>query len=1159
MAKGPLTIPGLTPSRGGRAGGLRIPGLQAPRRENRRLPRLSIDEINARGIEAVREAGIPFKPSDRRSAFEKVLDWIDVPRAAVAQVIARVAGMTSKDIAKLRDEGTFGKQIWTSDILQHLGVKNRVARAIFGFIGDVAIDPLTYLTAGATTAKTLFKGAPKVLPGGMKALRQTTRAAVRGGLAGISDDVLKATGTTAEQIRKIGRAMLRQAKGSNKKAGKRLNRWLIRRLGTRTHGARGLEAADAARQFFVKFGERGRTILRVPFTQAKLTAKQGRRARLYKEFTEPLGRQTGDSLAKLIAAKEALKASTAAGVPSPFLIDEVNRIRFSQEAAESIRAVTRVQFGKFRPLVTPRDASLFKRAEVYINRVKASLFGGGWSPTQTEFASAAQAVGSGADAANATAVAHFTKLLDPHIERLVAKSGLTKVEVHQRMWDFIDSGNFKKLASDDPVLARMNETIRLFGFGDDAEEGKKLVEMFREFGDTHREAIDAMKRAGVAPDELFGSAPRRVTDEFRARSDPFTDQVLPELSFTDSRTRELRRINRETGAIERAYTSKTSRAAKQRNALKALDDAEWGPVQEFDISGFRHNTDQNLLTALVPPGEKGTFNQFRASIPEAAGAIAAQKTRRLAYGRIRDLVLPTSISADALANNPAAFSGFAQLRLEKFKNSPAYAVMSVLEGRAFPIQVVDQLHQFMHVASRPREINRLLRASDGLFGVWKGVTLLHPAYTLRNIVQNVIGTSMAGIRLRPMLRQSRPGSPVSKIVGDVLAGRTPTGFIVVSGQTWDARRFGDLLVQHNLIGSGIVSQISDVADTTRSFFSKITGGTLRRWFRINNQIESTMKAAAFWSALDEGTDLATALQKVARAMPDLTDLTRFEREGMKRIFPWYSWMRKNGALQLFHFLPNKPAFIAAPGKAQEAWEEAFSGNSVVPDELRPQWMREQQAVQVSGDNVSGTVFLSASWLPFQELVKLGSGLTDVRAGATALLESTRPGIRFIAETATGRDIFRRQEAEPLRPVDIPGQIPSALIGQSRTPLDTLLAIRPAREAFGRIPAVAEEQGVGAAALRGVLGGAFQPVSAERGLRDLDVRTARLMIKIRSKMNAANRKGDLQAVKRLLIQFVQLMRERVRLGLPISKASTQALSAAGLSPQEAFPGLQGAMR
>ena len=43
--------------------------------------------------------------------------------------------------------------IWGSDILRAMGVENRVVRAVTGFVGDIMLDPLTYLSGGGNVVR----------------------------------------------------------------------------------------------------------------------------------------------------------------------------------------------------------------------------------------------------------------------------------------------------------------------------------------------------------------------------------------------------------------------------------------------------------------------------------------------------------------------------------------------------------------------------------------------------------------------------------------------------------------------------------------------------------------------------------------------------------------------------------------------------------------------------------------------------------------------------------------------------------------------------------------------------------------------------------------------------------------------------------------------
>ena len=247
--------------------------------EQRTRPRINIHDLNKEGIAALQKAGIrpeQLRDPDPRSGFEKVLDWVDLPRNTIAQLVGRLAGV---DTEKIKARGAFGmKRVFMSDVLKKAGVKNRVVRAVGGFLGDVAIDPLTYLTAGATTGKAISRFLPKVKTSFFKELRAISRGAVS--LSNIAPDLVKALGG-AKNVNRI----LRIAGAGGKDVQKRLlNRsgGLLTGLlakGAKSTTKRGKDVVELLKRASLK----GRKVLRVPFTDvAGPTLKFGKQARLFK-------------------------------------------------------------------------------------------------------------------------------------------------------------------------------------------------------------------------------------------------------------------------------------------------------------------------------------------------------------------------------------------------------------------------------------------------------------------------------------------------------------------------------------------------------------------------------------------------------------------------------------------------------------------------------------------------------------------------------------------------------------------------------------------------------------------------------------------------------------------------------------------------------------
>lgn len=1598
--------------------------------DRRKRKRITIEEINKFGAQALssEQREELTKAPDKRSAFTKFLDIIDMPRNVVANIVAKIAGVTPKK----QREGAIFKKVWASDLLEAMGMKKGVGRAVTGFIGDVALDPLTYLTAGAVTGTRIARGIPKILKPGTQAIKRTGLAAVTGNLAAISGDVARAAGMSPQRLIRLGASRVRQVARSKpaimkrwtqakirKEAAKQLmaarGGILPRRIVAGVAGRRGVEAAKGARQFVAKFGEKGRTLLRVPFAKRGLMLPVGKRARQFREmaagkptkellkqiahrraigkagvdiaarsaerkagiegalamraagtteraaqlteatrrqvqakgFTQALMRQvsggvplpggkpTGKQVKELrrltkgvlkpIKTNEAAirraaqsKASEAAnrayaefqkieqaqtvlrqqgkltkakisadsarkkelvGVMSQASKElrdipkaakqeirrlrgvqvaergELSRIAFDPAASELTRAqaqefagkpyYTQAQARLIHGKVGPgglREASLGRRFVTEAGRIKRRLFGGGTSEVGQLAAGAEAAIRTRAPAAHQMAQAAWAKKMQPIVERLAQQTGKSIDEIQAVMVDLVEFGRKgARFAPNDPIR---QSVIGIIPHLDD--EAKAIV---REYGRMHGELLHELQAAGVSPGIIEPLVPRRLTEQFRKIGTPEARRALVDVGFDPKRTKELRWLDTTTGQVHTALSSNA-------DEVKRLT-AEFGKPERFDISLRRWNTDPDIARSLQPElAEK--IPQFKATLPEAAGELAKQRVTRLALADMKNIADTTGVPADLVAGvaTRGQYPGFAQVRWEKFRNTPAYqTVFRGLEGKAYPQQIVDMIERFMTLSAQPTEIRRLLGWTDKTLNLWKGVTLAHPAYTIRNIGQNLLGNWMAGQKMIPYMAQARPGSGIHKAAKAAITGGTVDGTILTAGREIPLQQFAEWGKQFNIVMSGHIGEaLPGVAQAPGKFIRRFK--PLSWWFRMNSEIESTMKMASLWGFLDQGYDVRAAAQKVAQAMPDLADLTLFERNVGRRLLPFYcvpedhraltrngwktykqlrvgedvltynieedkaqwqpleainvfdyngvlmtlsgkmgeyaftpehrwpvwhnttkagkdvyrqrkvvrgyelrsshriprsapfdfsqadksisareaailgwiycdghmrirrgkypeavvyqkkekyrltirillgadarkeythlgtgvirfsmsstlarrmyelcpdaehlpsiasrltktateamwlamfqaegsshpragdqfaqmggptlvafqmltimrnrtantkrspdapgmngcyisrsrrwmkvansiayrwhkgpiwcpttanatwfmehngrviitgnSWFRKNGALQLFHYLPQKPAFIAAPAKIKQALETALRGDNVVPEELRPAWMQAMQAIQISGDKEKGAVFLSASWLPFQEVVKLGSGAFDIGEGARAVAEMGRPSLRFIAEQAAGQDIFRRTPLEPTSPVEAMRRLPEAFIG--RGPLGGVLGIRPLREAFR----VAEMPGPAEAVLRAFVGGAFQPVSRVRGLGAEYQRLRGLAMELRQKINRALQVNDQSLADQLQRQYLQALIEMYQKGLPgVPKATQQLFEQAGV--------------
>lgn len=187
--------------------------------EKRKIPRVSISELNAMDLDQIRER-LQASSFDGRGPVTKVLDLLDVSRN---QIAATMFPTLEKRAREAGDTGTGGTgNVHGSDILRDFGVNNNVVAGVGGFALDFAMDPFTYAgpagwAARLATSTKVGKGAVMAIRGaGNRALRRSIKDVARGRAARdaiwapvIADAgydagkvaELAASGKTAKQIR----------------------------------------------------------------------------------------------------------------------------------------------------------------------------------------------------------------------------------------------------------------------------------------------------------------------------------------------------------------------------------------------------------------------------------------------------------------------------------------------------------------------------------------------------------------------------------------------------------------------------------------------------------------------------------------------------------------------------------------------------------------------------------------------------------------------------------------------------------------------------------------------------------------------------------------------------------------------------------------------
>lgn len=418
----------------------------------------------------------------------------------------------------------------------------------------------------------------------------------------------------------------------------------------------------------------------------------------------------------------------------------------------------------------------------------------------------------------------------------------------------------------------------------------------------------------------------------------------------------------------------------------------------------------------------------------------------------------------------------------------------------------------------------LLKFLDAATAAWKTQSLMHPSWTVANLVGDTMNYLTGGVRLTDLARQAWPMAQVFRHLDNpeelrkitlTIRGRELTGEQFVNdlraqrlvGNNRSAETVLQLLgrkvlympshVRQGKTGLAGVAQAlnprtlaSDVSTLKTGFLQGIAHqsaadramagakavvftarerfvkGVISPWFRANEVMQDYMRAMAYSSFLEQGHDIPMAVRKTINAGFDYADLTSVERNVFRRIFPFYSWMKNNGAYQL-KLLMDRPIYTGMYPLLLNAAEEAINGDQQIPLHARPNWMRNQLALMVGKDDNRQAVMLG-SGLPVEQAIVALEPLLGGPDGVQDFLKyfttSTNTILRAPAEIGVGREFFTD------RTIGRGGDI-----GSGEYIADQF---RPYRET-GKVAETYRKQGPVQAAARVLLGGRVQSADNER--------------------------------------------------------------------------------
>lgn len=315
-----------------------------------------------------------------------------------------------------------------------------------------------------------------------------------------------------------------------------------------------------------------------------------------------------------------------------------------------------------------------------------------------------------------------------------------------------------------------------------------------------------------------------------------------------------------------------------------------------------------------------------------------------------------------------------------------------------PYQVVQVNDVIVEKANQARKIqiakdkNRFLQMYDKFLHFMKlNQTTVVPSFHIRNKLSNMylnwlgVGKDAVDMKLQKMMWQTvwhlgdreklagfRPiniPNPHSSLSGIVNSGQlhlSDAYELAKAYQVIDEGFFAKDLGAHSGT-TGVLKGVSAKFDPTdtENFALYKTGA---EW---GTRIENSDRLLHFVSLLRQGKSIEEAAESSKKFLFDYSDLTAFEQNVMKRLIPYYTWLRKNGRLQVSQ-LAEQPGKYRDTAKVLNGIEHMNSEEERMNDSFVSDFARDWVQTPFSTTNAEGNkepIMLSPN-LPFMDIGRL---------------------------------------------------------------------------------------------------------------------------------------------------------------------------------------------
>lgn len=447
---------------------------------------------------------------------------------------------------------------------------------------------------------------------------------------------------------------------------------------------------------------------------------------------------------------------------------------------------------------------------------------------------------------------------------------------------------------------------------------------------------------------------------------------------------------------------------------------EGGIGMETKRLGTVLGIEDDLAEQMVKAGGGDMVMDLKQMLTERGVAQAKFNVRADLVRQFREFGIPAKEIEGALT---AQGRNIPELGLKEIQD---YA----LEGYLFDTDVAEILERSVSLTSADKPIEAFTRLMGRWTSLLKGWMTLSPGFHIRNMnSNNIMGIlNYGGEWLDPKLHYDSVITSLVGLYGKEVAQKRAKLLGVSAGRfnRMLAKEYGGESLEslaEFAAHRGVVSRavrgfdIEETVDTLAGT-KKLATETLNPMSRHNialkkshdlgNIVESESRMASFLLEVKRaGGGERGKLNGVIEAKKiffDYEDVTDFEKKYLRKLIPFYTWMRKNVARQMDNMMHMTSTYSVIP-KA----EQAISDTDIDPRDL-PEWMRNAGYLPISNNTAfwPNAPYADVNLMPIK--FRIGeSGIPipqfDAKDAVRDILISAHPVVKSLVEVPTGYDIF----------------------------------------------------------------------------------------------------------------------------------------------------------